>query len=207
MENETQVTTLTPDSAAAAAAGSTTCMFLKRQSPGATTAAATPPANQLRASQPSRARQAGVSPEGCPPCRESQGEADSRSRRARRHSSLDYEFVLRGGREEVVRVKSQLVLPMALALENLPQTDVEFPGAFRSSHRPAAGREVPGVLCNACLMLHRGPTVEKEAAAAGATFSAPGQRECKTAQAHQRHAVHVCRKLMRNRHCPRDPGA
>lgn len=40
---------------------------------------------------------------------------------------LDYEFVLHGGREEVVRVKSQLVLPMALALENLPQTEASFP--------------------------------------------------------------------------------
>jgi hypothetical protein len=40
---------------------------------------------------------------------------------------LDYEFVLRGGREEVVRVKSQLILPMALALETLPQTESSFP--------------------------------------------------------------------------------
>ena len=43
---------------------------------------------------------------------------------------LAYQLVLRGGREEVVRVKSQLVLPMALALENLPQTDVSFPELF-----------------------------------------------------------------------------
>jgi hypothetical protein len=40
---------------------------------------------------------------------------------------LDYEFVLRGGHEEVVRVKSELVLPLALEVENLPQTDVSFP--------------------------------------------------------------------------------
>lgn len=40
---------------------------------------------------------------------------------------LDYELILRGGREEVVRVKSQLVLPMALEVENLAQTDVSFP--------------------------------------------------------------------------------
>jgi hypothetical protein len=40
---------------------------------------------------------------------------------------LDYELVLRGGREEVVRVKSQLILPMALEIENLAQTDLSFP--------------------------------------------------------------------------------
>jgi len=40
---------------------------------------------------------------------------------------LDYEIVLRCGRDEVVRVKSQLVLPMALEVENLAQTDVSFP--------------------------------------------------------------------------------
>ena len=40
---------------------------------------------------------------------------------------LDYQILLRCGPEEVVRVKSQLVLPMALAFENLPQTDVSFP--------------------------------------------------------------------------------
>jgi hypothetical protein len=43
---------------------------------------------------------------------------------------LDYEIVLRGGREEVVRVKSQIVLPMALEVENLAQTDVSFPALF-----------------------------------------------------------------------------
>jgi hypothetical protein len=40
---------------------------------------------------------------------------------------LDYELVLHGGAEQVVRVKSQLVLPLALADENLPLTDVGFP--------------------------------------------------------------------------------
>lgn len=43
---------------------------------------------------------------------------------------LDYELVLRGGREEVLRVKSQLVLPMALEVENLAQTDLSFPEMF-----------------------------------------------------------------------------
>jgi len=40
---------------------------------------------------------------------------------------LDYDLVLRGGGGEVVRMKSQLVLPLALEPENLPQTDVSFP--------------------------------------------------------------------------------
>jgi hypothetical protein len=40
---------------------------------------------------------------------------------------LAYQLVLHGGREEVVRVKSQLILPMALALENLPLTESSFP--------------------------------------------------------------------------------
>lgn len=43
---------------------------------------------------------------------------------------LAYQLVLHGGREEVVRVKSQLVLPLALEVENLPQTDVTFPELF-----------------------------------------------------------------------------
>lgn len=43
---------------------------------------------------------------------------------------LDYEMVLRGGREEVVRVKSELVMPLALELENMAQTDLSFPELF-----------------------------------------------------------------------------
>jgi hypothetical protein len=38
--------------------------------------------------------------------------------------------VLHGGRDEVVRIKSQLVLPLALEVENLAQTDVSFPELF-----------------------------------------------------------------------------
>jgi hypothetical protein len=40
---------------------------------------------------------------------------------------LTYDLTLHGGKEEVVHVKSELVLPMALEVENLPQTDVSFP--------------------------------------------------------------------------------
>ena len=40
---------------------------------------------------------------------------------------LAYQFVLHGGREEVLRVKSELTLPLALEVENLAQTDVDFP--------------------------------------------------------------------------------
>ena len=40
---------------------------------------------------------------------------------------LEYQFALHGGREEVVRVRSQLVLPLALKFEKLAQTDVSFP--------------------------------------------------------------------------------
>lgn len=39
---------------------------------------------------------------------------------------LAYQLELRGGRQEVVRVKSQLVLPLALDMDNLAQTDVSF---------------------------------------------------------------------------------
>ena len=35
---------------------------------------------------------------------------------------LAYHLVLKGGTEKVVEMKSQLVLPLALALENMPQT-------------------------------------------------------------------------------------
>ena len=40
---------------------------------------------------------------------------------------LAYHLVLKGGTEKVVEMKSQLVLPLALALENMPQTDISFP--------------------------------------------------------------------------------
>lgn len=43
---------------------------------------------------------------------------------------LAYQLVLHGGREEVLRIKSQLVLPLALETENLAQTDVSFPELF-----------------------------------------------------------------------------
>lgn len=43
---------------------------------------------------------------------------------------LAYQLVLHGGREEVVRIKSQLILPLALEAENLAQTDVSFPELF-----------------------------------------------------------------------------
>ncbi len=43
---------------------------------------------------------------------------------------LAYQLVLHGGREEVLRIKSQLVLPLALEVENLAQTDVSFPELF-----------------------------------------------------------------------------
>jgi len=127
MENETSITTLTPDSAAAAAAGSPPSTAFEAPLPGAVAAAvATPPANQLRP----RTRRERLSAEfcqrhfRCAATPEEKAEDEVVDEDAVR---LDYEFVLRGGREEVLRVKSQLVLPMALALENLPQTDVSFP--------------------------------------------------------------------------------
>ena len=40
---------------------------------------------------------------------------------------LDYELVLRGGRDEILHVKSELTLPLALEPENLAQTDLAFP--------------------------------------------------------------------------------
>ena len=40
---------------------------------------------------------------------------------------LAYHLVLKGGTEKVVEMKSKLVLPLALALENMPQTDISFP--------------------------------------------------------------------------------
>ena len=40
---------------------------------------------------------------------------------------MRYEIALHGGREEFLRVKSELVMPLALEVENLPQTDVSFP--------------------------------------------------------------------------------
>lgn len=40
---------------------------------------------------------------------------------------LGYELVLLGGRHEVLHVKSELTLPLALELENLAQTDLAFP--------------------------------------------------------------------------------
>ena len=43
---------------------------------------------------------------------------------------LAYQLVLHGGREEVLRIKSQLILPLALEVENLAQTDVSFPELF-----------------------------------------------------------------------------
>jgi hypothetical protein len=43
---------------------------------------------------------------------------------------LTYHLVLTGGTEKVVEMKSQLVLPLALALENMPQTDISFPELF-----------------------------------------------------------------------------
>ena len=43
---------------------------------------------------------------------------------------LSYQLVLQGGREEVLRIKSQLILPLALEVENLAQTDVSFPELF-----------------------------------------------------------------------------
>ena len=100
---------------------------LEAPSPGATTVTETPPANQLRA----RNRRERGKPEYRPravlhavnprevPIEEVAVPEDT--------VRLDYELVLRGGREEVVRVKSQLILPMALALENLPQTESSFP--------------------------------------------------------------------------------
>ena len=40
---------------------------------------------------------------------------------------LGYELVLWGGRHEILHVKSELNLPLALDLENLAQTDLAFP--------------------------------------------------------------------------------
>ncbi len=128
MENQTSITTLTPDSAAAAAAAAGSPLNVPQApSPGATTVTETPPASQLRA----RPRRERGNPEYHPravlhaenPKEESIQEVVVPEDAVR----LDYEFVLRGGREEVVRVKSQLVLPMALALENLPLTESSFP--------------------------------------------------------------------------------
>ena len=126
MQNETMITTPTPDSAAAGA-GSPPGTAFEAPMPGATTVTETPPATRLR---PRNRRERGK-PEFHPravhyaenpkekPIEEVVVPEDA--------VRLDYEFLLRGGHEEVVRVKSQLVLPMALALENLPQTDVSFP--------------------------------------------------------------------------------
>jgi len=130
MENANPITTLTPDSAAAATAaagGSTPNCVSQAPMPGATTVTETPPATRLR-----------------PRNRRERGKPEFHPRAARYAENpkeklieevvldedavrLDYEFVLRGGHEEVVRVKSQLILPMALALENLPQTESSFP--------------------------------------------------------------------------------
>ena len=125
MQNETQVTTPTADPDAAAAGSP--CTVTQAPLPGeAAAAVATPPANRLRP----RTRRERLSAEfcqrhfRCAATPEEKAEDEVVDEDAVR---LDYEFVLRGGREEVLRVKSQLVLPMALALENLPQTDVSFP--------------------------------------------------------------------------------
>jgi hypothetical protein len=95
--------------------------------PGATTVAETPPANQPRA-RPRRER--GI-PEYHPTAAQHVANPEAKPKEEvvvdEDAVRLDYEFVLRGGREEVVRVKSQLILPMALALENLPQTESSFP--------------------------------------------------------------------------------
>jgi hypothetical protein len=65
---------------------------------------------------------------GLPPTeREEQGDEDTIAEDTVR---LAYELVLHGGRDEVVRIKSQLVLPLALEVENLAQTDVSFPELF-----------------------------------------------------------------------------
>lgn len=126
MPNDTLITTLTPNSAAAGA-GSTPATAFEAPLPGATTVAETPPANQPRA-RPRRER--GI-PEYHPTAAR---HADNPKEEpiqpvsvAEDEVRLDYEFVLRGGREEVLRVKSALILPMALALENLPLTESSFP--------------------------------------------------------------------------------
>lgn len=110
-----------------AAAGGSPCNVSQAPSPGATTVTETPPASQLRA----RPRRERGTPEYHPTAvrhvenpKEKLVEEVVVDEDAVR---LDYEFVLRGGREEVVRVKSQLILPMALALENLPLTESSFP--------------------------------------------------------------------------------
>lgn len=126
MENDTQISTPTPDSAAAGA-GSTSSTAFEAPSPGATTVTETPPASRLRA----RPRLERGKPEYHP---KSVHQAENPGKEPTEEVMvdedavrLDYEFVLHGGREEVVRVKSQLVLPMALALENLPLTESSFP--------------------------------------------------------------------------------
>lgn len=95
--------------------------------PGEVAAATTTPAHQLRA----RPRRERGKPEYQPRAvlhAENPGEKPNEEVVVDEDAvRLDYEFVLRGGREEVVRVKSQLILPMALALENLPQTESSFP--------------------------------------------------------------------------------
>lgn len=125
MENETQGSTPTPDQNATAGGSTPNCVS-KAPMPGAV-AATTPPAHQLRA-RPRRERGIPVyHPTSVPHVTKSEVKPTEEFLVPEDAVHLDYEFVLRGGREEVVRVKSQLILPMALALENLPQTDVTFP--------------------------------------------------------------------------------
>jgi len=87
---------------------------------------AAPPAGDASpdtAPAPGQPGQTAGQPSGLPPTKREPDEAIMPEDTVR----LAYELVLYGGREEVVRVKSQLVLPLALAVENLPQTDVTFP--------------------------------------------------------------------------------
>jgi hypothetical protein len=128
MENDTQVTTPTPDPhAPAAGEGQLLNNGLEAPSPGATTVAETPPATRQR---PRTRRERGkpvYRPTAVRHADNPKEEPIQPVSVAEDEVRLDYEFVLRGGREEVVRVKSQLILPMALALENLPQTESSFP--------------------------------------------------------------------------------
>lgn len=129
MENETQVTTPTPDSAAAGA-GSPPGTVSQAPSPWATTVTETPPANQLRA-LPRRERprptfvptQRLRAPEPGPPlATETTPDASPPEHTLR----VEYEIRVRGGNEDVATIKSRFDLPLALKEESLARTDGDF---------------------------------------------------------------------------------